>query len=421
MEEIKAATGGDFRPVDYFKITVFGFAVSALWGSLHTIVLPMRLLDFVVASSKNTYLGLLTLSGLLLAMLVQPIAGLVSDRSGFRWGRRRPYILAGTVITLLFLPGIGLAGGYAAIFTIYCLLQVSTNTAQGPYQALIPDLVPAGRRGVASGVKGLLEIIGGLGLVYLIVYAGNYFASEGVSWLWVVLGILAMLLLAAMLVNVITVRERPALPEAQPPLLSTLYKSFQINLRADSGFILFLISRLLFTMALTTIQAFAFYFIQDVVGAADPAKTTSEVLVAVGAGLIIAVYPAGRISDRVGRKPVLVTSGILGSTGMLFLFFVPSYAYVLAGAGLIGVAGGIFLSTNWALATDLVPKSEEARYLGLANMATAGGSALARLVGPVIDFFNRQSAGTGYQVMLLMCLAYFVIASLLIIKIRTRN
>jgi Na+/melibiose symporter-like transporter len=127
-----------FRRRDYVKITLFGFALTALWQSLHSIILPLRLLDFVAESQKNTYLGLLTLSGLFLAMFVQPLAGAVSDRSSFKWGRRRPYILIGGILALLFIPGIGIAGSYAAVFIVYCLLQIATNIAQGPYQAFIP-------------------------------------------------------------------------------------------------------------------------------------------------------------------------------------------------------------------------------------------------------------------------------------------
>jgi len=129
-----------FGKVDYIKITIFGFALTALWQGLHTIVLPLRLLDFVAESQKNTYLGLLTFTGLILAMAVQPVAGTISDRSGFSWGRRRPYILLGTMLLILFLPGIGLAGSYIAIFAIYCLMQISSNTAQGPYQAFTLSL-----------------------------------------------------------------------------------------------------------------------------------------------------------------------------------------------------------------------------------------------------------------------------------------
>ena len=148
-----------FHGIDYIKITILGFGLTALWGSLHSIVLPLRLLDFVPEALKNTYLGYLTFTGLILAMAVQPIAGAISDRSGFAWGRRRPYILVGMLLALLFLPGIGFCGNYVAILLIYCLLQISCNTAQGPYQGFIPDLVPEGKRGLASGVKSLLELL----------------------------------------------------------------------------------------------------------------------------------------------------------------------------------------------------------------------------------------------------------------------
>ena len=156
IEMIKAVSNtsiGDkfkgFGSIDYIKITILGFALAALWSSLHTIIMPLRLLDFVPEALKNTYLGLLTFAGLILAMAVQPIVGAISDRSGFRWGRRRPYILLGTIMAILFLPGIGLCGSYVAIFVIFCLLQISSNTAQAPYQAFIPDLVPEGKRGAA--------------------------------------------------------------------------------------------------------------------------------------------------------------------------------------------------------------------------------------------------------------------------------
>ncbi len=191
-----AGSANYFRRIDYVKITIFGFALTALWQSLHTIILPLRLLDFVPEAQKNTYLGLLTFTGLLIAMAVQPIAGTISDRYGFSWGRRRPYILIGSIAAVIFLPGIGLLGSYAGIFAIYCLLQVNTNAAQGPYQAFIPDLVPERSRGVASGVKALLEILGGIALIYPIaIFMDRYFFGEGSQWLWLVLGLLATVML----------------------------------------------------------------------------------------------------------------------------------------------------------------------------------------------------------------------------------
>ena len=206
-----------FRRRDYLKITALGFAITALWQSLHSIILPQRLLDFVPETQKNTYLGLMTLTGLLLAMFVQPIAGAFSDRSGSKWGRRRPYILIGGVITLLILPGVGLAGSFAVLFAVYCLLQVASNTAQGPFQALIPDLAPPDKRGLASGVKALLEIVGGVILVYISsLFINRYAAGEGSRWLWLVLGILAVVLLGTLAATLAVVKETPSVND-QPP------------------------------------------------------------------------------------------------------------------------------------------------------------------------------------------------------------
>ncbi len=424
MEEMASNTGTGvnargFGSIDYIKITIFGFALAALWGSLHTIVMPLRLLDFVAESEKNTYLGLLTFAGLILAIVVQPIAGAISDRSGFRWGRRRPYILIGAVATMLFVPGIGLVGSYIAIFFIYCLLQISTNVAQGPYQAFIPDLVPGRRRGLASGVKSLLEILGGVALLYPVAFfMDRYSIGQGVFWLWLALGALAIVLLGAVIATLLMVKERPG-TGSQLPLLPTLYKSFRINVKANRDFIWFLASRLLILMAFTTLQTFALYFLKDVVGVANPASATAKFSIVAVAGMLAVVYPAGRLSDRVGRRPIAIASGLLGALGIVLIFlFQHSYILIMFSGGLVGISFGAFMSSNWALATDLVPKNEEARYLGLTNLATAGGAALARLIGPVIDFFNAYSPGLGYSVMLLACFVYFLAGSLLLLKIR---
>jgi Na+/melibiose symporter-like transporter len=411
-----------FRSIDYIKITVFGFALAALWSSLHTIILPLRLLDFVAEPQKNTYLGLLTFAGLLLAMIVQPIAGAISDRSGFSWGRRRPYILLGTTCAIFFLPGIGAYQSFIAFLIIYCLLQISSNTAQGPYQAFIPDLVPEGKRGLASGVKTLLEVAGGFALVRLIAYfMGRYFGGEGSSWLWLSLAALGIALLSTMLVTVLTVKERPRGGGSPLPLLPTLYRSFKIDIKASPGFVTFLVSRLLIFMALATLQTFALYFLMDVVGVANPAEVTANLFLAVGICLLAVVYLAGWLSDRVGRRPVVISSGLLGALGILLLFFSHSYGAVMFSGTLLGISTGAFMSSNWALATDLVPKGEEARYLGLTNLATAGGAALARLIGIAIDPLNAHSPGLGYQVMLGACFIYFVVGSLLLLKLRGRS
>jgi len=423
MRKVTSNTGTGakgFGPTDYIKITIFGFALAALWSSLHTIILQLRLLDFVAEAQKNTYLGLLTGTGLILAMAVQPIVGAISDRSGFRWGRRRPYILLGTVLVILLLTGIGFCGSYLTLFITYCLLQVSSNTAQGPHQAFIPDLVPEGKRGLASGVKTLLEFVGGLAMVRLIAYLmDRYLTERGGPWLGYTLAILGIVLLGTMLVTILMVKERPGTGDSKLSLLPTLYRSFKMDIKANRDFIWFLLSRLLILMAFSTLQKFALYFLMDVVGITSPAAATADLLIVIGACMLVAVYPAGRLSDKVGRKLIIVSSGLVGALGMILLFFSQSYGYIIFCGALLGFSFGAFMSTNWALATDLVPKGEEARYLGLTNLATAGGSALTLfIIGPMIDFFNAYGSGLGYKSMFMACFICLIAGSLLVLKIK---
>jgi Na+/melibiose symporter-like transporter len=416
-----ATNNSTFRRSDYLKITVFGFALAALWGSLHAIILPTRLLDLVSASEKNTYLGILTFAGLMLAIIVQPIAGAISDRSGFSWGRRRPFILVGTLVAMLFLAGIGWVGSFLTIFVIYCLLQIASNTSQGPYLAFIPDLVPQGKRGLASGVKGFLEIGGGVALLYPIaIFMDRYSSGEGGQWLWLALAVLGAVLLAAMVITILTVREKPG-KRSQLPLFATISQSFRIKLGEHRDFIWFIISRLFIMMAFTTLQTFALYFLMDVVGVADPATATARFSIVAVAGMLVVAYPAGRFSDRIGRRPIALGAGILGAVAILLIYLSgQNLTFIMLCGGLVGIAFGAFLSSNWALATDLVPKGEEARYLGLTNLATAGGAALARLIGPLIDYSNSCSPNLGYSFMFLACFIYFIVGSLLLLKIKRR-
>ena len=414
-----ATASRGFAPIDYVKVTILGFGLSALWASLHSIVLPLRLLDFVPEALKNSYLGYLTFAGLTLAMLVQPIVGAASDRSGFSWGRRRPYILAGTIALLLLLPGIGLWESYAAVFICYCLMQVSSNTAQGPYQGFIPDLVPEGKRGLASGVKGLLEMVGGVSLARLAAYfMDRYSPGEEGYWLWLTLGTLGMVFLVTALVTLLTVKEQPGSGSRAITPLADILKSFQIDFKRHRGFLWFLLSRGLLGIPGVILQTFALYYLIDVIGIDNPAAAAADLLIVVGAGLIAVVYFAGRMSDRLGRKPIMLSSGLIGAAGIVLLYLSDSYVQVLLSGAFIGLASGAFLSTSWAMATDLAVEGEEAKYLGLTNLAMAAGSALARLIGPVIDFFNTLETNLGYSVMLLVCFLCFIVGSLLVFKIR---
>jgi len=409
---------GDWRAVDYLKITILGFGISALWGALNTLVIQSRLLDLGLAAQKNTYLGLITFIGLIIAMVAQPIIGTLSDSAAFRWGRRRPFILGGVLLTIILLPGIGWAATLAALFVVYCLIQVVSNLAQAPFQALIPDFVAVDKRGVAASAKNLLDVAGG----FIILLPAGYFLGRHVvgradMWLWLTLGMLALILFLVMLITVATVKEKPGTGVRGRSWRATLAGSFRIDFRGNRSFAYFLLSRLLVLVAFIIVQRYALYFLMDYVKIADAAVMTARMMVAVGIGLGIAVLFSGYLSDRVGRRPVIVGAGIIGALGIVLLYFAHGFWGLLAAGGILGLGFGAFACANWALATDLVAAGEEARYLGLTNLATAGGGAIVGLMGLVIDLLNADIPGRGYQIMLLTCFCCLLAGAALIFKV----
>ena len=128
-----------------FFINSYWFGMSFMWNSLNAIVIPVIMLGLVSETVKNTWLGLIKILGLVIAILVQPVAGAISDGWVSKWGRRRPMILIGTIGDVVFLAVIGWAAGIWGVFIGFMLLQVFSNIAQGPLQGLLPDVVPAAR------------------------------------------------------------------------------------------------------------------------------------------------------------------------------------------------------------------------------------------------------------------------------------
>jgi MFS family permease len=234
-----------------------------------------------------------------------------------------------------------------------------------------------------------------------------------------------------MVATVLMVKERPGIGGLRLPTVTfridiKAHRNFLrfmiyrliIFIKAHRNFLWFLASRLFFFLAMAIIQRFALYFLQDVIGVDDPAEAVFGFSIFAVIGMLAVVYPAGRLSDRIGRKPIAVSSALLGALGIIVIMLFKNESSILIAAGILGIATGAFSSTNWALATDLVTKGKEARYLGLANMATAGAGALAGLFGPLIDHYEAISADLGYQVMLISCLVFFVIGALILLRMK---
>lgn len=384
------------------------FGQAYLWNGLHAIVLPVILVGLAPAAFKATTLGALTFFGLILAMLVQPIAGAISDRGRWlgRFGRRRPWIALGTAVDLALLALLAISRDFLLVALVYAALQIASSFAEASLQALLPDLVPSSQRGRAAGYKNAAQIAGfvaGVGL-------GGYFVSRGqIAWALAAAGIA---LGASVLWTLLGVREQPVQPSqrpAAPGRLRALRAQFHIDRRAAPGFGRLLAGRGLLMAGFFALQGFAQYFVADKLGLPNPAGITALLMAVMGAAIFLLAVPTGVLADRVGRRPLNLLAALLGAGATAALLFVANVWQLVIAGGLVGASAGIFMSANWAWAADLAPPGEAGRYLGLSNVATAGASALSRLIaGPIIDGGNALRAGVGYDLLFLaLALAMF--------------
>ncbi|NIV28427.1 MAG: hypothetical protein GWN58_02595, partial [Anaerolineae bacterium] len=93
----------ELRWYDFISINSYWLGFNIVSASLTPLLLPYLVALFAPSDQKNTYLATIRVASLALAMLLQPVAGMLSDRCTHPLGRRRPYIIGGTLGTVLFL------------------------------------------------------------------------------------------------------------------------------------------------------------------------------------------------------------------------------------------------------------------------------------------------------------------------------
>lgn len=396
-----------FSPPRLAALSVYWLAINYLWQGMGALILPRLILGLVPEGHRGTALAVLSALGAVVAILVQPAAGALSDRCKIGWGRRKPFMVAGTVGDLVCLLGLALAGSYGALIIPYCALQICSNTAEGAYQGLLPDQVPSSDRGRASGYYGLAVFIGtaiGFLLTGMLIAIGHIRLA--------LLSVGAVLVLA-LLVTQIFVPDSPA-REPLPSRRLAILGVFSFRPRENPDFARLLGSRLLSLMGITGLTDFALLYIKATfypgAGSAIANRAsgaTSTLLAVVVLLAIVVTLPAARLSQRVGRKTIIRAASWLGGVGTLLLILANSLILVYAVGILIGCAFGMLLSVDWAFVVDLVPPESAGRFMGISNLATAGSGILATVIaGPLLDFGNGLHHNAGFP----MIFGFFALA-----------
>ena len=472
------------RWYDYLTINLFWLGLNIRNTALGSIFMPYLVGIFVPEAIKNTALGAMRSAGLVIAMLVQPAAGLLSDRSMSRFGRRRPYILIGALFDCLFLAAIAISWNYWALLIAVLLIQFSSNISHGPLQGLIPDLVPEDQRGRASAIKAIMEL---LPLILVGLTIARIVGAGHLDWAIFATGLslLIVTLITIIFVKETPLQEKPTTP-FWPPMIRVLgmlggivigavagllggglvgglvglitlifaEKAMALSVgvgvggavamivavvtgvwagalgtlgkeaRQHSSFVWWIVNRLMFLAAATSIQGSIYYFVMYAFKLSNEAASnmTGSLTTIIGIFIVLTALASGWISDRIGRTRLVALSGIVAAMGnvlLLITIWVPNLAIVYIAGTIIGLATGLFMTANWALGTDLVPAGEAGRYLGISNLAGAGSGIIgAGIGGLVADYINHYYMGMGYFAIFAAYAVLFALSTVTLLGMR---
>ncbi len=419
-----AAAGEDARPTrplplrQLFDISVYWLGLSCIFTGLDYILGGrLEYEELVPAGTEGQALVQMTIVGSIIAAVLQPTVGAISDYTASRWGRRKPYILVGSLLDVLFLAGIATSNTVLMIAAFFLLLQVSSNVAQGPFQGYVPDLVPEPQVGLASAFLGIFQVLGNVTGVIV----GNLGVSTGQYALATIgLGIIEV---TTMLVVFFRVQEgRGAKDRAGRSWLAVARSAWGADILHEHSFLWLLGSRFFFLLAGGILLNLSLFYLSRAQGLPQEDVGTVGILVGVMvAGFtVLSIVPSARLSDRVGRKPVIWAATAIGMIAFAVLVVAPSVPVALPGVALYGIANGVFLAVDWALMTDIIPKASSGRYMGLSNVATAASGIIGLALGGIVmDLVGGPAqAGSGPRAAFAVSIVAYAVAAMLLVPVR---
>ena len=396
------------------RLSVYWLGLIAVVNGIG-VILQERIKELVPDPTvQYTTLGVIQAAGVLIAVLVQPMAGSISDYTISRFGRRKPYILVGTVLDVLFLVGIATSNTVLAVGAFVVLLQFSANFAQGPFQGYVPDLVPASQVGLASGLVGLFTVLGvvvGTALASLGLATGDFLVPT------IALGVIELVTMLSLFFRLD--EGRAARDRAGRSWASVALEAWDRDVLGERSFMFLVASRFFVLGGGAFLVTLLVPYLERALGVVDPDERAVLILVATGIVALctaVATIPAARLADRHGRKRVIYVACLIAGIGMAIAALAPSVPVFIAGAVLMGIGTGSFLAVDWALMTDIIPKAASGRYMGISNVATATNGVISGFIGGMlIDALVR--AGTpelGPRIAFLLAPVWFALGALLL-------
>jgi MFS family permease len=411
-------------------LAAFWFASNLHWGALLMLIVPSQAtrLAPLVGVNKAEVSGLTIGLGAIIAALVPPLIGAWSDRCRARMGRRRPFVLVGTainVVALLLFHWAFTAASFPGYIAAWLLINLGNNIATGAFSGIIPDVVPQGERGFASGMMAAMQQFGMIGGFATGILATASVPPRDQLGVLVIAGVLVV-------ITAITVGFTPEKPitEAKPFGAADLIHCFWVSPRQYPDFAWVWVQRAVFTLGWNLVQANLLFFMQDVIGQKNPELAFGLLAMLVLVAAVPTGLWGGALSDRMGRKRIIFLSGmVMAVTSLAFagLGALPadSRLTVLYGLAVVwGLGYGAYISVDWALGTDVLPNPDDAgKDMGVWHLAmtipqSIAAPAAALLLRPFALAGGTSYRPFGYTVLFIVAAGFMFLCAILIWKVK---
>lgn len=390
---------------------LLSLANTAVWLSIlpiSTILLPQQIAA-IDPTNKISNLLIATVVGVLAAVITNPIAGALSDRTTSRLGRRRPWLIIGTLLSAVALALMANASSFVALVLWWAAFHIAANAVLAGLAAVLPDQVPVHQRATVSAFTSLSLP---LGAVIGAILVTRVVKSTQLSY-YVFIGVL----LVVMTLLVLLLRDKPLPKEASPPFsLVAFLAGFWVNPVKYPDFGWAWITRFFVYLGYFISLGYLFFFLQDAVHYQKTAQGVATFQIILTGTLLIASVVAGILSDKFQRRKIFVIgASLVIALAFLILAFFQTWPAVELAAAVLGLGFGAYLGVDIALITQVLPSaSTRGKDLGIINIANA----LPQVVGVtiaalVINFFHS------YTVLFILAAVLASLGAVLIQRIKS--
>lgn len=407
---LPAALAEPEKPVGVGWVARFSLNLVGMWIAWYA---PLQVLLGLHAAAlapgaKEYVFALTTGLGAVVSLVVNPLVGALSDRTTSRFGRRVPWIVGGGLLAVGGLAVLSAADTLGLFILGWCVTQTGLNTMLGALTAFLPDQVPHRQRATIGGIVSMATTVGilagtGLGAAF----------GEGrptVAYL-----VCAAVVLVLMVPNALRSHDA-VLPREWRPATSVLavLRGFWISPRQHPDFAWAWLSRLLINLGNGVGTVYLLFYLQDAVDYTDPATGVFILTLIYAFSVVATAVIAGRISDRMGKRKVLVIVAGCGIAAALLLMTLQVWPAAVVGAVVLGVAFGVYTAVDLALVTEVLPTSEDrAKDLGIIAIAQTLPSIIATVLAGIVV----TSLG-GYVTLYVLAAAFALLGAALVTRIK---